>query len=104
MPVPKEAKVTFTDGDIFSAAAKVTGPEIPKDFPKKYSEKLQKAELFNATMTWNAQELVRWEKRYGIEMARQPLAAFEDYFKDGHVVFGTLVGHPKVPNPELWRL
>jgi hypothetical protein len=103
VPAPKAAKVTLTDDGIFDAAAKVNGPEVPNNLPKKYTEKLQKTELFNASMSWDAQELVRWEKRHGIEMEKKPLAAFEDYFKRDHVIFGALVGHPKVPDAARWK-
>ncbi len=82
--------------------ARVTGPDIPKDFPKKYLKNLQKVELFNASMSWDTQELARWEKRHGVEMEKEPVAIFEDYLKTGHVIFTTLVGHPRVPDPQRW--
>jgi hypothetical protein len=103
VPVPKAAKVTFTDGDVFTAVDKVAGPDIPKELPKKYTEKLQKADVFNATLTWDTQELVRWEKRHEIEMEKKPLEAFQRYFDTNHVVVGALVQHPKVPDPAQWK-
>jgi hypothetical protein len=103
VPVPNQARVTLTNADPFTAAAKINGPEIPEDFPKKYTEKLVKAELFNATMTWDSPGLVSWEKRFGIEMEKGPLAVFEQYLKRDHAVLGTLVSHPRVANPELWK-
>jgi hypothetical protein len=103
VPVPKMAKVTVVNADIFTEAAKLSGPEIPEDMPGKYTEKLQKAELFNSTVTWNNEDLVRWEKRYGIEMEKDPLAAFERYLSTDHAVFGTLVSHPKVADAARWK-
>lgn len=103
-PVPKEARVSFTTSNIFSAAARVTGPEIPADFPKKYLTKLQHVELFNASMFWDTEGFVGWEKRHGIEeMEKAPLDIFENYIKAGYVIFGTLVKHPPVPEPKLYR-
>jgi hypothetical protein len=103
-PVPKEAKVTFTDGKIFSAAARVMGPEVPNDLPKKYTYKLRKAELFNASMHWDLDELTRWEERHGIEeMEEEPLSIFRDYLERGHPIFGALVQHPPVANPREFR-
>src|SRR5204863_7159721 len=90
VPVPKQAKVTLTNADPFAEAAKVNGPEIPQDLPRKYTDKLAKAELFNATMSWDNPSLVGWEKRHGIEMEKAPLAVFDNYLRSEHAVLGTL--------------
>lgn len=74
----------------------MTGPEIPKDFPAKYTKDLKRVGLFNASMSWDIQQLVRWEERHGIQMEKEPSAIFEDYLRTNHVIFSTLVEHPKV--------
>jgi hypothetical protein len=99
-PVPKAAKVTFADEEIFNAAAQAIGPEFPADFPGKYTENLQKVEIFNSSMFWDIEELARWERRHGIEVKKEPLSIHEDYLKAEHVIFATLVEHPKVPMPQ----
>jgi hypothetical protein len=102
VPIPKEAKVTYSSGDIFNALEKVAGSDIHPELPKKYTQNLQKSALFNAHLSWEGPELIRWEKRYGIDMLEKPMAAFGNYFRTGRVVFGTLVSHPKVPDPKRW--
>jgi hypothetical protein len=101
-PVPEQAEVSYTDGAIFARAAAVTGPDMPRDLPAKYLKGLQRVELFNASISWDAQALTAWEKRYGIEMEREPLSVFEQYLKSGHVIFSTLVRHPTVPEPRFY--
>ncbi|MBD0328255.1 MAG: hypothetical protein ICV68_17685 [Pyrinomonadaceae bacterium] len=36
-------------------------------------------------------------------MEEEPSAIFENYLRRGHVIIETLVQHPDVPNPELFR-
>lgn len=77
----------------------MTGPEIPIDFPKKYTRNLQRVVLFNASMAWEIQELLGWQKRHGIEMEKEAVSVFEDYLKGNHAIRMTLVEHPKVTDP-----
>jgi hypothetical protein len=101
-PVPDTARVTYTTGEIFAAAARVTGPETPKGFPEKYTRRLERVDLFNATMSWEMPAVTGWLKRHGIEMEKEPEGIFAQYLKGGHAIFGTLVTHPRVPDPKLW--
>jgi hypothetical protein len=99
-PVPDNARVTITDGEMFRVAADVTGPSIPEDFPEKYTKDLQEVEVFNASMAWNLDEVTRWQERQGIAMEPGPSAVFEKYLDRGHVILETLVEHPPVDVPE----
>jgi hypothetical protein len=98
-PAPGTAKVTYTDGQIFNTVARVTGRDIPKGFPEKYTQDLHEVEMFNATMAWSTNEVTSWHKRYLGEIGQEPLSIFEEYLRTGHVIFGTLVQHPPV-NPD----
>lgn len=91
-----------TDAEIFANAATATEPEVPRDLPQKYLKGLQKVDLFNSSMSWDAQSVTAWEKRYGIEMQREPLSVFEEYLKSGYVIFSTLVRHPPVVDPRQY--
>lgn len=102
-PVPDQAEVSYADNSIFAAAAKANGTDTPTEFPRKYLQALQRVDLFNASMSWNAQAVKDWEKRYGIEMETEPLSIFEQYIKSGHAIFSTLVRHPSVRDPQLFR-
>jgi hypothetical protein len=86
------------DEKIYSAVARVTGPEIPKTFPKKYTENLQPVELFNASMAFEVNELVRWEERHDIRVHEEPLKVFKDYIDTGFTVPVWLIEHPNVPD------
>ena len=99
-PVPAKARVAYTDGEVFAAAAKAAGPEIPNDFPDKYTKDLREVELFNASMAWDLDEVARWQERYGIKLESGPATVFEEYLRTGHAIFETLVEHPTVPEPE----
>jgi len=101
-PVPETARVTYTTGEIFAAAARVTGPDTPQGFPPKYTKNVQRSELFNAAMFWDVQGLAQWEKRHGIDLEKEPSEIFEQYLKSGHAIFATLVTHPRVPDAKLW--
>jgi hypothetical protein len=98
-PAPGTAKVAYTDGQVFSTVARVTGRDIPKGFPEKYTQDLHEVEMFNASMSWSTNEVTSWHKRYLGEIGQEPLSIFEEYLKKGYVIFGTLVQHPPV-NPD----
>ena len=101
-PVPEQAEVSYTDGEVFATVNRANGPDVPKDLPQKYSQGLTRVDVFNASMSWDAQSLTAWEKRHGIEMEPEPLRIFEDYLRSKHVLFSTLVRHPDVPEPKLY--
>jgi hypothetical protein len=107
IPTPKEAKVTVLSEQeadrIFDATARAHGQAFHPELPKTYTEQVHKAGLFKPTTIRKGQDLVAWEKQYGIEMEQAPLAVFRDYFKSNHEVVGLLVGHPKVPGPAQWK-
>src|SRR5713226_946004 len=91
LPVPQDARVTYANPEIFAAVNRVMGPEIPPDFPKKYSVNLKRVDLFNGHISVDSEEFVRWEKRHNVEMRKEPLAIFEGSFKRGQVIASTLV-------------
>ena len=97
-PVPKEARVSYSDGKVFDTVNAVAGPEIPLQFPAKYRKGLTRSELFNSSFSWTPDDVVRTQKRYEIEMESKPLEIFRDYISRGNVIFSTLVSHPMVPN------
>lgn len=98
-PAPKEARVKLGNGDIFERVEQVTGTGIPAGYPKKYLENLRTSEVFNASMAWTPDELVRWQERHGIEMEPEAMSVFESYLSDGHRIFMALVDHPSVDDP-----
>lgn len=49
-------------------------------------------------------ELNEWGKKFEIPLTPEPTKAFDKYYRTGHVVFGTLVNHPTVPDPANWAL
>ena len=102
-PVPKGGKVSYADAAIFRAVAKVTGPEIPKGYPKKYTENLQRVDIFNESMAWDIESVHRWDKRNGITPTPEVTAIFDRYIRRGHTIRMMLVEHPKVPAPDLYR-
>ena len=81
-PAPNIAKVSLTDASIFRTLAQVTGTEIPKNFPEKYTKNLERAAIFNI-----------------VEMEKEPVGLFEDNFKTNSVRFEALVAHPNVTTP-----
>jgi hypothetical protein len=81
-PAPRTAKVTLTDGSIFNTVAQVTGPEIPKDFPEKYTKNLQRATVFNL-----------------LEQEKDSTGIFKDDLKTDNLMFGTLVESAKGAAP-----
>jgi len=98
-PAPKEARVKLGNGDIFERVEQVTGTAIPAGYPKKYLENLRTSDVFNASMAWTPEELVRWQDRHGIEMEPEAMGVFENYLNDGHRIFMALVDHPSVSDP-----
>jgi hypothetical protein len=102
--VPANAKVTYADGSIFEAAARVQGPEIRSNFPQRYTRDLHVVEVFNPSMHWDFEGFARWEERHGIEDIREepwPSIFGRYYLERGYPIFGTLVQFP-VDNPELF--
>ncbi|HYS55801.1 MAG TPA: hypothetical protein VER58_18735 [Thermoanaerobaculia bacterium] len=99
-PIPREARVSFADGKVFDAVNAVVGSEIPSQFPAKYRKGLTRSDLFNATISWTADDVTRTQKQFAIEMQAKPLEIFRDYINRGNVIFSTLVSHPAVPNPK----
>jgi hypothetical protein len=102
LPVPQDARITYATPDIFAAVNRVMGPEIPADFPKKYSTDLQHVEIFNQHVSFDTEELTRWQKRHNVEMKQEFLTTFDGSFKRGQVVASTLVEHPSVTHPETF--
>lgn len=103
VPVPQDARVSYSSPEIFAAVDRVMGPEIPPDFPKKYATNLKRVDLFNAQISADSEEFVRWQKRHNVEMHPEPLAIFEGSLKRGQVIASTLVEHPKVAHPERFE-
>jgi hypothetical protein len=103
LPVPQDARVSYASPEIFADADRVMGPEIPADFPKKYSANLQHVDMFNARISFDADEFVRWQKHFDVEMKKEFLSVFENTFKRGEFVASTLVEHPNVSHPEHYE-
>jgi hypothetical protein len=95
--------VAYVGGEIFRAAARVTGPEVPEGFPSKYTVSLQKVDFYNASMSWDVEELSRWQGRHGIRMEEGPVALFESYRRSNHLFATTLVEHPGVVDPARYQ-
>ena len=53
------------DGTIFGAVNRVMGPDIPKGFPRQYTQGLRQVELFNPSTVYRSEELVRWQEQHG---------------------------------------
>ncbi len=107
-PVPRGARVSYfhedAPSDVFAAADKATGARIPKDFPPKYTRDLQQVALFNASVLWDIRELHQWRRQYGFhEMTAAPARLLESYLGNGYLITETLIQHPPVPTPELYR-
>lgn len=98
-PAPKEARVRLGNGEIFERVEQVTGRGIPSDYPEKYLKNLRTSEVFNASMAWTPDELVRWQERHGIEMEPEAMSVFESYLDNGNTIFMALVDHPSVSDP-----
>jgi len=103
VPVPQDARVTYASPDIFVAVERVMGPEIPANFPKKYSANLQRVDMFNARISLDVDEFVRWQKHFNVEMKKEFLSVFEKTFGGGQLVASTLVEHPSVSHPEHYE-
>jgi len=103
VPVPQDARVSYATSDIFDATNRALGPEIPQTFPKKYTLKLEKVDLFNARISDNSEEFVSWQKKHNVEMHKEPLAIFDKSIKKGQVIASTLVEHPAVSHPERFE-
>jgi hypothetical protein len=102
-PAPKLAKVTPADPDLFATLEGTVGPEIPDAFPERYTDGLTRVDVFNSSILWDIDEVIGWERRYGIKMESGPKKIFENYIRNGHAIFGTLVGHPQVVDPDSFR-
>lgn len=100
--MPKEARVTYTDGDIFSEVDRVIGHGTHANLPAKYTRNVNRSALFNPSITWDIHELTRWLKRHSIEMVAHPASIYEHYLAKSYVIFTTVIQHPAVPNPELY--
>ena len=103
VPVPQDARVSYATTEIFDVTNRALGPEIPQNFPKKYTLNLEKVDLFNARISDNSEELVSWQKKHNVEMHKEPLALFDNAFKKGQVIASTLVEHPAVSHPERFE-
>lgn len=103
LPVPQDARVTYASPDTFAAVDRVMGPEIPANFPKKYSENLHHVDIFNAHISFTPDEFIRWQKRYDVEMKSEFASIFEGSFKRDKVIASTLVEHPSVAHPERYK-
>ena len=79
------------------------GSEIPRDYPKKYRENLQRVDIFNASMAWEMDELRRWQKRHGTDLSREQVEVFERYLNTDHAIRMMLIEHPKVDKPEEYQ-
>jgi len=98
-PVPKTAKVSQVDGEVFEKLAVVNGSDIPDGYPEKYLKDLQRVGIANAYMSWDIDELTKWQRRHEIEMSPEPLAIFKSYLERGNLIFSALVEHPPVDDP-----
>jgi hypothetical protein len=85
---------------MFKAATEVTGLGVRRHVPDKYMEDLQEADLFNASMAWDLDQVAGWQSRHGVEMEGEPSDTFRRYLETDHVIFMSLVEHPQVVNPE----
>jgi hypothetical protein len=103
LPVPQDARVTYANPAIFAAVNRVMGPEIPADFPKKYSANLQHVDLFNSRISFDMDEFVGWQKRNNVEMKKEFSSIFDGSLKRGQVIASTLVEHPAVEHPERFE-
>ncbi|MEU1288627.1 hypothetical protein [Kitasatospora sp. NPDC005856] len=101
-PAPREARVRVANGDIFERVEQATGPAFPPDYPEKYLKNLRASEVFNASMAWTADDLVRWQGRHGIEMEPEALGVYENYIDNGNTIFMALVDHPSVSAPDAF--
>lgn len=95
--------MTYASPDTFAAVDQVMGPEIPSDFPKRYSENLHHVDIFNAHISFTLDEFVRWQRRYDVVMKQEFSSIFEGSFKRNQVVASTLVEHPTVAHPERFK-
>lgn len=98
-PVPSKAKVTIATGEPFETAARGLGPDMPKDYPAKYTQNLRQVDIFNQSMSQTVAQFVEVEKRYGfvIDRSDDALPIFENYAKNGNGFVTVLVDHPAVP-------
>jgi len=94
--------MTFMPGTIFREVDRVTGSEIPSAFPRKYTQKLHYAGLFNPATHWDTQELSSWHEKNGFKLGEEPLSIFNQYVAEGYRIASILVEHPSVPKPELF--
>lgn len=74
------------------------GSDIPKGFPRQYTQGLREVELFNPSTVYRSEELVRWQEQHGQKVKDEPLRVFQNYLESGFVVQEMLVRHPIVPN------
>lgn len=99
-PVPANARISFMPGTIFREADRMTGSEIPSALPRKYTQKLHYAGLFNPTLLWEAQELSSWHEKNGFKLGEEALSLLNQYVTEGYRIASILVEHPSVPKPE----
>lgn len=97
-PAPKDARVSVGDGSIFNLVNRITGSDIPKGFPKQYTQGLQQVELFNPSTAYKADDLVRWQEQHAQKVSDAPLKVFADYIESGFAIQTMLIRHPVVPN------
>ena len=97
-PAPKDAKVSVGDGSIFRQVNRITGGDIPKGFPARYTEGLQEVELFNPSTVYKTDDLVNWQKQHSQVVRDEPLRVFSDYIASGFVIQTMLIRHPTTPN------
>lgn len=105
LPIPAEAKISCASpetSNLLDRAARHAGGEIPRPVKGPFFDDVRGSDVFNGTILWSLDELEQWENRFGIELEKGPARAFQRYFDSGHVVYGTLVNHPEVPDPDRW--
>lgn len=97
-PAPKDARVSVGDGSIFNLLNHITGPDIPKGFPKQYTQGLQEVELFNPSTAYKTEDLVSWQEQHAQKVGDEPLKVFSNYIESGFVIQTMLIRHPTLPN------
>lgn len=97
-PAPKDARVSVGDGSIFNVVNRITGSDIPRGFPKQYTQGLQQVEVFNPSTAYKTDELVQWQEQHAQTVRDEPLKVFADYIESGFAIQTMLIRHPVVPN------
>ena len=99
-PTPKDARVSVGDGSIFNLVNRITGSDIPKGFPKQYTQGLKEVEVFNPSTAFKKDDLVRWQEQHSQKVREEPLRVFTNYIDSGFAIQTMLIRHPVVPNFE----